>query len=77
MTAERYTAMFTGALTEKKPGEYLYLTMSKDPLGTKGSHTLRRGRPPYEDFGHESAFEDLPEGCQRLVLDAYMKLWDL
>ncbi len=51
--------------------------MSKDPLGTKGSHTLRRGRPPYEDFGHESPFEDLPEGCQRLVLDAYRKLWDL
>jgi hypothetical protein len=77
VTAERYTAVFTGALTEKKPGEYLYLTMSTDPLGPRGSHTLCRGRPPYEDFGHESPFEDLPEDCQRLVLDAYRKLWDL
>ncbi len=77
MTAERYTAVFTGALTEKKPGEYLYLTMSKDPLGTRGGHTLHRGRPPYEDLGHESPFEDLPEDCQRLVLDTYRKLWDL
>ena len=43
----------------------------------KAAITLRRGRPPYEDFGHESSFEDLPEDCQRLVLDAYMKLWNL
>ena len=46
MSAERYTAVFTGAFAEKKPGEYLYLTMSEDPLGPGGSHTLHRGRPP-------------------------------
>jgi hypothetical protein len=31
----------------KKPGEYLYLTMSEDPLG-RGSYTLHEGRPPRE-----------------------------
>ncbi len=54
MTAERYTAILTGALTEKKPGEYLYLTMSEDPNGPEGSRTLHRDRPPYEWLGVES-----------------------
>jgi hypothetical protein len=31
VTAERYTAVFTGFFTEKRPGEYLYLTIE---LGT-------------------------------------------
>lgn len=76
MTAERYTAVFTGLLSLKKPGEYLYLTMDEDPLGT-GARTLRRDRPPYEKMGREIPFEDLPEGCRRLVLDTYRELWNL
>ena len=77
MTAERYTVVFTGALTEKKPGEYLYLTMSEDPFGPQGSHTLHRSRPTYDSFGRESSFNDFPEGCRHLVLSTYRKLWDL
>lgn len=76
MTAERYTAVFTGLLSLKKPGEYLYLTMDEDPLGS-GTHTLRRDRPPYEKMGREISFEDLPERCRQLVLDTYRGLWDL
>ena len=76
MTAERYTAVFTGFFTDKKPGEYLYLSMSKDPLAPGGSF-LRHGRPPYERLGRESSFEDLLENCRRLVLDAYKDLWGL
>jgi len=50
--------------------------MDEDPLGT-GTHTLRRDRPPYEKMGREISFEDLPEGCRRLVLDRYRGLWNL
>jgi hypothetical protein len=34
VTAERYTAVFTGLLSLKKPGEYAYLRMSHDPFGS-------------------------------------------
>jgi hypothetical protein len=76
VTTERYTAVFTGLLTLKRPGEYLYLTASEDPLGS-GTHALRRGRPPYERMGREICFEDLPEGCRRLILETYLELWNL
>lgn len=68
--------MFTGLLSLKKPGEYLYLTMSEDPLGSEG-YTLQRGKPSYENLGREIGFGDFPEGCRRLVLDTYRGLWNL
>lgn len=77
MTAERYTAVFTGAPAGKTPGEYLYLTMSEDPPAQHGSHALRRGGPSGELLRREVAFEDFPEGCRRLILDKYRELWDL
>jgi hypothetical protein len=77
VTAERYTAVFTGLLLVKKPGEYLYLTMTEDPVGPEGSRTLRRVRLSYEPIGREIPFGDLPESCRRLVLDAYRELWGL
>ena len=76
MTAERYTAVFTGHLSLKKPGEYLYVRMNDDPLGS-GGYTVNRGRPPYGELGREVEFENLPEGCKSLVLDTYRKVWDL
>lgn len=76
MTAERYTAVFTGLLGLKRPGEYPYLTMDEDPLSS-GTYTLRRDRPPYERLGREISFEDLPKGCRQLVLDTYRRLWNL
>ncbi len=76
MTAERYTAVFTGLLSFKKPGEYLYMRMSEDPLGSEG-YTVNRGRPPYGELGGEISFSDLPEGSRRLVLETYHKLWNL
>lgn len=60
----------------KKPGEYLYLSMSEDPLRPGGSG-LHRGRLPYERMGREISFEDLPEDCRQLVLDIYQDLWGL
>jgi len=76
VTAERYTAVFTGLLSLKKPGEYLYLTMDEDPRGS-GTYTLRRDRPPYEKMGCEISFEDFPKECRQLVLDTYRELWGL
>jgi hypothetical protein len=76
VTAERYTAVFTGHLSLKKPGEYLYLRMDGAPLGS-GGYTVSRGRPPYNKLGSEVEFGDLPEGCKSLVIDTYRKVWDL
>jgi hypothetical protein len=76
VTAERYTAVSTGLLSLKKPGEYTYLRMGDDPRGS-GSYTVNVGRPPYGELGREISFADLPEGCKGLVLEAYRKMWDL
>ena len=76
MTAERYTAVITGLLSLRKPGEYPYLSMSGDPL-TPGGSSLHRGCPPYERMGCEISYEDLPEDCRRLVLSTYRDLWGL
>jgi hypothetical protein len=77
VTAERYTAVFTGLFSTKKPGEYHHLTMDGNPTGMGDSGTLRRGRPPREHLRREIPFRDLPEECRWLVLDVYRELWDL
>ena len=76
MTAECYTALFTGLLSLKKPGEYLYVRMGEDPCGADG-YTVSRGRPPYGELGREISFGDLTESCKRLVLDTYRQVWNL
>ena len=76
MTAERYTAVFTGLFTLKKPGEYPHLTMHSDPMGT-GTYGVRHGKPPLEKMGFEISFAELPEGCRRLVIETYLELWNL
>jgi hypothetical protein len=77
VAAERYTALFTGLLSLKKRGEYLYVRMDDNPLGF-GGYTLSRGRPPYIELGRRAAsFGDLPEGCKNLVLEMYQKMWNL
>ena len=76
MTAERYTVVFTGLLEREKPGEYTYLRMSYDPLGS-GNYTVDRGRPPYGELGREITFGDLPVDCKSLVLNTYRQMWDL
>ena len=77
MTAERYTAVFTGLFDLKKPGEYPYLCLGEEPLAPGGSCALRCGRLPYERMKCEISFEDLPEDCRQLVLDVYRDLWGL
>jgi hypothetical protein len=69
------TAVFTGLLSPKKPGEYAYLRMSDD-RPVSGHYTFNHGRPPYGELGREISYEDLPEGCKALVLETYRKMWD-
>jgi hypothetical protein len=76
VTAERYTAVFTGLLSLRKPGEYTYLRMGENPLGPKG-YSVSMGRPPYGELGYEISFADLPEPCKSPVLDTYRKMWNL
>jgi hypothetical protein len=76
VTAERSTVVFTGLLPLKKPGEYTYLRMSDDPLGS-GRFTVGRRRPPYGELGWEISYVDLPEGCKGFVLETYRKIWGL
>ena len=76
MSAERYTVVFTGFFADREPGEYLYLSMGGDPLAS-GNSAMYRGRPPYERMGREIPLGDVPEDCQRLVLNTYRELWDL
>jgi hypothetical protein len=52
------------------------LCMSEKPLAPGGS-VLHRGQPPYERMGCEIPVENIPEDCQRLVLDVYQDLWSL
>jgi hypothetical protein len=76
VTAGRYTAVFTGLLSLKKPGEYTYLRMGEDPCAPDG-YTVDVGRPPYGEMGSEISFGELPEACRRLVLDTYRRVWNL
>jgi hypothetical protein len=76
VTAERYTAVFTGLLSLKKPDEHTYLRTSEDPFGS-GSYTVNLGRLPYGELGREISFLDLPGDFKRLVLDTYRQMWDL
>jgi hypothetical protein len=76
VSAERYTAVFTGLLSLRKPGEYTYLRMGENSLGSDG-YTVSMGRPPYGELGGEISFADLPKPCKSLVLDTYRKMWNL
>jgi hypothetical protein len=70
---ERYTAVFTGLLDLRKPGEYPYLR-----LGDDGSPTeIQRGRPPYSSLGREVEFGDLPASAQDIVMRLYREMWNL
>jgi len=76
VTAERYTAVFTGLLSLKKPGEYTYLRMSDNPL-VSGHYMFYQGRPPYGELGREISYVDLPENCKGFVLETYREMWDI
>ncbi len=67
--------VFTGLLTDRKAGEYPYLSTGEISNGS-GSSILHRGRPPRKRLKREISFHDLPEHAREAVVDEYAKLWD-
>lgn len=84
-SADRYTVLYTGKYQHLTGGEYLYVGMSEYPfhpqgVGMHGSDRTRidnRGygqKGGYSHLGKPISFDDLPEQCQRLVLDDCLRL---
>lgn len=81
-TMDRYTVVFTGHYTHKTGGQHWDLTMNCAPFHPQGigMHGENRGpidRPTSGHLGKRINFKDLPEQCQRLVIQDYKYLWDL
>ena len=79
---DRYTVVFTGRYRKKTGGEFWDLGMSANPFhpqgfGQHGSNREQIDWPTYGHLGKKIKFQDLPEDCQKLVMDDYRYLWDL
>jgi hypothetical protein len=79
---DRYTVVFTGRYTHKTGGSFWYVGMSSSPFnpqgfGQHGEHRNPIDRPAYGHLGKKIKFTDLPDDCQKLVLETYTDLWDL
>jgi hypothetical protein len=76
VTAERYTAVFTGYFADKKPEEYLYLSMSEEPL-EPGPASCLAGTRPTRVWDARSRSKISQEDCRLLILGANRELWSL
>lgn len=81
-TADRYTVVYTGNYTHKTNRSFWYVGMSGSPfhplgIGIHGDSEFRPiDRPTYSHLGKKIKFQDLPEDCQKLVMQDYLYLWD-
>jgi hypothetical protein len=90
-TIDRYTAVFTGRYTHNTEGEHWVLGMNAAPFHPQG-FGQHSGYPYIIDnvdgkwppalgrrnhLGKRIRFEDLPQDCQRAVMQDYTYLWDL
>ena len=85
-TIDRYTVVYTGRYRHKTGGSQWYVGMSAAPFhpqgfGQHGEYPGHLGpaidRPSYGHLGKKIKFQDLPEDCQKLVLQDYRDLWDI
>lgn len=77
---DRYTVVFTGRYTHKTAGQYWNISMNSEPyhgIGMRGTNDTQIDRPTYSHLGKKIRFEDLPEQCQKLVIEDYKYLWDI
>lgn len=79
-TFDRYTVVFTG--NYKGRDGCHYLGMSENPTHPQGfgQHGWSQeiiDRPTYGHLGKKVKFEDLPEKCQKVILNDYNDIWDL
>lgn len=81
-TLDRYTVVFTGRYTHKTNGAFWYVAMNAGPFHPQGfyqhgeSNHQPIDRPTYGHLGKKIRFEDLPEDCQKAVIQDYLYLWD-
>ena len=83
-TFDRYTVVYTGRYLHKTNGSSWYVGMSNNPFSPQGfgqhGETNNRqpvDKPSYKHLGKKIKFVDLPEDCQRLVIDDYTDLWNI
>lgn len=90
-TADRYTVVFTGRYRRSSREDFIYLGMSDDPsypqgVGMHGTSVDQidvnsKGWAPAvgrtNHLGKRVLFTDLPEKCQKLVLQTYKSVWKL
>lgn len=75
-SVDRYTVVFTRSYGNGCS----YLGMSEQPFspqgfGQHGWSDQSIDRPRYGHLGRKIAFTDLPEDCQRCVLQDYREIW--
>lgn len=79
-TIDRYTVAYTGHYPRKTKGWFDYVGMNSQPFHGVGMHGQNEfnqiDRPTYSHLGKKIKFSDLPEQCQKLVMQDYLYLWD-
>ena len=78
---DRYTVCYTGNYRGKTDW-FQYVGMSTYPFhpqgfGQHGESETQIDRPTYGHLGKKIKFEDLPQDCQKLVLQDYKEIWKL
>jgi hypothetical protein len=81
-TADQYTVCFTGNYTKNTGGEFWNLFMNAMPfspqgIGMSNSESFQIDKPSYKHLGKKIKFDDLPDDCQKLVLQDYVYLWNI
>ena len=79
-TLDRYTVVYTGRY--RGDGWFQYISMNSSPfhpqgIGQHGEHPTQIDRPSYGHLGKKITFDDLPEDCQKLVMQDYNAIWGL
>ena len=81
-TYDQYTVVYTGHYTHKTGRQHWSVCMSEHPfhpqgVGMHNEYPYQIDRPSYGHLGKRIKFDDLPEDCQKLVLQDYVYLWDI
>lgn len=73
---DQYTVVFT---KKSNAGNFMYVGMSENPFSPQGFG--QHGETQYPNggkhLGKRIKFDQLPEDCQKLVIQDYKELWDL
>jgi len=80
-TIDRYTVVYTGNYSGRN-GFCQYVSMNCSPFHPQGfgqhgesDHVI--DKPRYSHLGKRIKFVDLPEDCQKLVMQDYLEIWHL